>query len=73
MTFGEQFYLTTNNPVRRFVRNLSLLRYIAFLFWTWLILGGRVRRARRRAEQTGEKLYIDKLASGDIMGKYEAE
>ena len=73
MTFGEQYYLTTSNPLRRLLRNLRLLSYIAFLFWTWLIVGGRVRRARRRAENIGEKLYIDDLAGGDIMGKHEKD
>lgn len=71
MTFGEQFYLTTRNPLRRLVRNIELLSYIAFLIWTWLVVGGRVRRARRRAERMGNQLHIDDLADGGLMGKYE--
>lgn len=69
MTFGEEFYLTTRNPWRRFVRNLRLLRYMALLAWTWLVLGGRVRRACRKARRTGKPFYIDELAGGEILGK----
>ena len=73
MTFGEQFYLTTRNPLRRLVRNIELLGYIAFLIWTWLIVGGQVRRARRRAERNGDPFYIDDLADGGLMGKHEEQ
>ncbi len=71
MTFGEEFYLTTRNPWRCLVRNLRLLRYIALLTWTWLVLGGRVRRACRKVRRTGKPYFIDELASGNILGKRE--
>ena len=71
MTFGEQFYLTTRSPGRVAWRNLRLLGYIVFLIWTWLTLGGRVRRAKRHAEKTGEKFCIDHLASGHMLRKHE--
>lgn len=70
MTFGEEFYLTTRSPWRRLQRNLRLLAYIAFLAWTWLTVGGRVRRACRQARRSGQPYYVDELASGEIVGKY---
>ena len=70
MSFGEQFYLTTSNPLRRLLRNLRLLAYIAFLAWTWLIVGGRVRRACRRAQQGSDPFVLDELADGEVLGKH---
>ncbi len=70
MSFGEEFYLTTRSPWRRLRRNLRLLGYIAFMAWAWLRLGGRVRRARRKALRTGQPFCIDELASGELLGKH---
>jgi len=70
MSFGESFYLTTSSPWKRLLRNLRLLGYICFLIWTWLVVGGRVRRACRTARDTGQPYYIDELASGEILGKH---
>ena len=70
MSFGEQFYLTTRDPWRRFLRNARLLGYMFFIAWTWLVLGGRVRRACRQASRSGRPYYIDELASGEILGKH---
>ena len=64
MSFGEEFYLTTRNPWRRLRRNLRLLGYIGFMAWVWLIVGGRVRRARRKALRGGQPYYVDELGSG---------
>lgn len=70
MSFGEEFYLTTPNPWRRLRRNLRLLGYIGFMAWVWLIVGGRVRRARRKALRSGQPYYVDELASGELLGKH---
>ena len=70
VTFGEEFYLTTGDPWRRFQRNLRLLRYIAFMAWAWLVVGGRVRRARRKAQHSDQAYYVDELASGELLGKH---
>jgi hypothetical protein len=70
VSFGEQFYLTTASPGPRLRRNLRLLSYIAFLLWTWLVVGGRVRRACRRARSGGEPFVVDELAGGKVLGKH---
>lgn len=70
MSFGEQFYLTTPSPWRRFTRNLRLLAYIVFLLWTWATVGGRVRRACKHAGRGGKPFEVDSLASGELLGKH---
>ena len=64
-TFQERYYLGTGGPGRRLWRDLRLLAYVAALGWRWLIVGGRVRRAYRRALRTGRPWYIDHLAERD--------
>ncbi len=70
VSFGESFYLTTRNPWRRLLRNVRLLGYILFLGWTWLVLGGRVRRACQEAARSGEPYFVDELGSAEILGKH---
>ncbi|MDJ0926645.1 MAG: hypothetical protein QNJ73_03255 [Gammaproteobacteria bacterium] len=71
MSFGEQFYLTTRNPWRRFTRNLRLLAYIGFLLWTWFTVGGRVRNACKKAAGDGKPFEVDALAGGELLGKHQ--
>ena len=70
VSFGEEFYLTTASPWQRCLRNVRLLAYLIFLVRTWLVIGGRIRRAHRAAQQTGQPFYLDELASGEIYGKH---
>ncbi|MGH6629059.1 MAG: hypothetical protein ACREB3_04935, partial [Burkholderiales bacterium] len=70
VSFGEDFYLTTANPWRRFKRNVRLLVYLLSLTWTWLVVGDRVRRACRTARRTGRPFYLDELAGGEMLGKH---
>jgi hypothetical protein len=65
-TFQQRYYLRTRNPLARCWRNVRLLGYIARVVWTWLFLGGRVRRALRRAEARGELYRIDFLEDLDL-------
>ncbi len=63
-SFQEDFYLETSSPLRRLWRNLRLFGYVLRVVWFWVVLGGRVRRAVRRARRAGkagEPLFIDSL------------
>ena len=60
-TFQEDFYLETSNPLRRLWRNLRLFGYVLRVLWLWAVLGGRVRRAVRRAGKAGDPFFIDSL------------
>jgi hypothetical protein len=43
----------------RLKRDLWVLRYLARLFIRWLVFGGRLRRAWRRAEKEGRPLVLE--------------
>jgi hypothetical protein len=60
-SFEEQFYL--ENPSRWQVlrRDLRLLALLARFAVLWLTRGVLVRRAYRRARQSGEPLELDSL------------
>jgi len=60
-TFQEDFYLETPSVLRRLWRNVRLFGYVLYVVWFWLVLGGRVRRAVRKAERSGEPFVIDSL------------
>ena len=63
-SFQEDFYLETSSPLYRLWRNLRLLAYVLQIVWFWAVLGGRVRRAVRKASQPGQSddpFLIDSL------------
>jgi len=63
-SFQEDFYLETPSPLRRLWRNVRLLAYVLQIVWVWAVLGGRVRRAVRRAsqpDQADDPFVIDSL------------
>ncbi len=65
-TFQERYYLRDPSPVKRLYRNIRLLGYVARVAWTWLVLGGKVRRRYRKAEARGDRYQIDFLADLDL-------
>ena len=44
---------------------ISFAFYVLQTFLTWLILGGMVRRAYRKARKEGRLFYVDRLPSGE--------
>lgn len=67
-TLDERFHVFEGGWRRRLARDVRLLRFLATIAWQWIVGGGRVRRAYRRAVASGETLYIDRLAG---RGKYD--
>ena len=61
-TFGEQFYLEEATLWQRLTRNVRLMGYILKIVWLWTVVGARVRRAHRKAQQSDEIMTIDFLA-----------
>lgn len=60
-SFQEDYYLETAGLSRRLWRNVRLVGYVVRVVWFWLVLGGRIRRAVRKAARTGEPFIIDSL------------
>lgn len=67
-TVDERFHVLEDSRWRRFRRDLRLLRFMATIMWQWIVGGGRVRKAYRRAVATGTVMQIDRLAG---RGKYD--
>lgn len=64
-SFQEAYYLRTDRLAPRLWRDVRLAGYLARVALVWLVRGGRVRRAHRRAIETGRPYYIDHLAERD--------
>jgi len=60
-TFAEMFYLEEATPWQRLVRNLHLVKFIAWNIWMWATAGRRVRAAYRKSCVSGEPFYVDFL------------
>ena len=60
-TFAELYYLEEATPWRRLVRNLRLLKFIAWNIWMWATIGRKVRAAYRRSCAEGNPYYVDHL------------
>ena len=67
-TIDERFHLFERGWRRRVKRDLRLLRFLATIMVGWIVGGGKVRKAYRRAVASGDTLYIDRLAG---RGKYD--
>jgi hypothetical protein len=64
-TFQDRYYLRKAGPLRRLLRDVRLLTYIAGIALRWLVVGTWVRLAYRRAVRTGRPYFIDHLAERD--------
>lgn len=64
-TFQHAYYLRTDRLGPRLWRDLRLAVYLARVALSWLVRGARVRRAHRRALESGRPFYIDHLAERD--------
>ena len=58
-SFEEQFYLENPTRWQAFCRDLRLLAWLARRALAWLTRGVLVRRAYRRAQQSGEPLVLE--------------
>jgi hypothetical protein len=60
-SFEREFYLENPGRWQAFRRDLKLLWLLARYALLWLTRGVRVRRAYRRAQQTGEPIVLESL------------
>ncbi len=63
-TSEKQFRLYERGFVTRLKRDWFVFRYLLRIWWLWLTVGGKLRRAKRRAAATGEVFHIDHIAGG---------
>ncbi len=67
-TLDERFHVFEGGWRQRLKRDLRLLRFLGIIMFGWIVGGGKVRKAHRRAVATGETFYIDRLSG---RGKYD--
>jgi hypothetical protein len=67
-TIDERFHVFEGGWRARLARDVRLLRFLATIMFGWIVGGGRVRKAYRRAVAAHETLYIDRLSG---RGKYD--
>lgn len=59
-TASERYFrLYTADPVARLKRDFWVLRYMVKLLYLWLVVGGRLRRAKARAAREDGVYLID--------------
>ena len=63
-TSEKQFRLYEPGLRKRLARDWFVARYIWRIFWLWMTVGGKLRRAKRDAAKEGRVLYIDKVMGG---------
>jgi hypothetical protein len=63
-TFEDRYYLGDATWQRRLWRDLRIIGGSARFLWTWLTLGGRMRRALRGAEREQRVLNLEDLMGG---------
>jgi hypothetical protein len=65
VTSSEQlFRIYERGFVKRLGRDWRVFRYLWRIFWLWLTVGGKLRRAKREAARTGRVFTIDHIAGG---------
>jgi len=63
-TSEQQFRLYERNLIKQIKRDWFVFRYLLRIWWLWFTVGGRLRKAKRRAAANGEVFYIDHIAGG---------
>jgi hypothetical protein len=63
-TSEKQFRLYERGFRKRLSRDLFVFGYLWRIFWLWLTVGGKLRRAKRRAAREGRVLYLDEIFGG---------
>ncbi len=63
-TSEKQFRVYAPGWRARLARDWFVARYIWRIFWLWLTVGGKLRRAKRAAAREGRVLPIDRVMGG---------
>lgn len=63
-TSEKQFRLYERGFRKRLARDWWVFKYLWRIFWLWLTVGGRLRRAKRQAARDGRVLYLDEIMGG---------
>jgi hypothetical protein len=63
-TSEKQFRLYERGLGKRLARDWFVFKYLTRIFWLWLTVGGKLRRAKRRAAREGRVLYVDNIFGG---------
>jgi hypothetical protein len=62
----RHFRIYSRNPWRRLRRDVWVFLYLAKIVWLWWRVGGRLRRAARRARAEGKPLVLDRVMGGTV-------
>ena len=60
----KQFRVYTPGWRARLARDWFVARYIWRIFWLWLTVGGKLRKAKRAAAREGRVLPVDRVMGG---------
>ncbi len=60
----KQFRLYEPGLGKRLARDWWVFKYLFRIFWLWLTIGGKLRRAKRAAAKEGRTLYLDQIMGG---------
>lgn len=60
----KQFRVYEPGLRKRIARDWFVARYIWRIFWLWLTVGGKLRKAKREAARDGRVLPIDRVMGG---------
>ena len=61
----KNFRVYQDNWRLRLKRNLRILVYLANLYYRWLVFGGRIRRAWRLADKSGQPFVLEEILGMD--------
>ncbi len=63
-TSEQQFRIKEDSFWLRLKQDVFVFFYLCRIVWMWLTVGGRIRRAHREAQKTGNIYYIDNIMGG---------